>query len=201
MLRLQPIKSFGCNLVAIEPDKTMIGTTDNWLQSYLDESVRKNLCTQIHCTTCGAMEFRKGVFDFLMQARGQQLKNASEREKPVEIAKALAKVQPTSSDLLKFEEAIRCLLFDLCSGLPFLDNEIEAILSGSWAGDVLRRMQEHHKARQAVRRARAAFEAPENVQKRREEKKRLKQEQHQQRLVLKKERDRAWREKHGGISE
>lgn len=37
--------------------------TTNWLHAYLIESVRRNLCTKIHCTTCGAMEFRRGMHD------------------------------------------------------------------------------------------------------------------------------------------
>jgi len=58
-------------------------------------------------------------------------------------------------------------------------------------------MQEHYKAKQAARRARIEDET--NAQKLNEEKKRLAQEKHQQRLALKKERDRAWRETHGKV--
>jgi hypothetical protein len=78
-----------------------------------------------------------------------------------------------------------------------LDNEIEALLGGTWSGEVLQRMKEHHDAREAERRAREALEDPANVQKQRDEKRRMKQEQHEKRLTLKKERDRLWREKLG----
>jgi hypothetical protein len=57
-------------------------------------------------------------------------------------------------------------------------------------------MQAHSEQREHARRVHEAFQDPANVQKRREEKKRLKQEQHEKRLALKKERDRLWREKH-----
>jgi len=61
----------------------------------------------------------------------------------------------------------------LWSGIAFFDNEIEKILVGTWAGEILGRMKAHHKSREADRHAREAFQDPANVQKRREEKKRL----------------------------
>jgi hypothetical protein len=94
------------------------------------------------------------------------------------------------------EDAVRCLLVDLWSGIPLLDRDIAALLAGSWAGDILQMMNEHHEAREADRRARDEFQSPAAVQKRREEKKLLNQEQHEKRLALKKGRDRLWREKH-----
>jgi hypothetical protein len=35
--------------------------TSNWLEAYLLDAVSKKLCTKIHCTTCGALDFRRGV--------------------------------------------------------------------------------------------------------------------------------------------
>jgi len=71
------------------------------------------------------------------------------------------------------------------------------MLAGSWAGGVLQAMKKHFAEREAKRSARAGADDPVNVERRREEKKRLKQEQHEQCLALKKERDRMWREKPG----
>lgn len=175
--------------------------TANWLQLFLSEAVRKNLCTQIYCTTCGAMEFRRGVLAALAEATDQRPRQSFDRETVVEVARALAAVEPPVNESSKFEEAVRCILIDLWSGIPLLDKDIERILSGSWCDDVLHRMQEHYEAKMAKRRAREEYEDPGNVQKRREEKKRLKQEQHQRRLAIKKERDRSWHEKHGKSSE
>ena len=171
--------------------------TSKWLEAYLAEAVRKKLCTKIHCTTCGAMEFRRGVLSALSIATGQHPRQCFDRESAVEIARALAEVKPNGDAPLSLEDAVRCLLVDLWSGIPLLDNDIEALLAGSWAGDILGRMKTHHEAREAERRARDEFQSPAAVQKRREEKKRLKQEQHEKRLALKKERDRLWREKSG----
>ena len=169
--------------------------TPNWLEAYLVEAVGKKLCTKIGCTTCGAMEFRRGVLSGLSIATGMSLRQHFDRESNIAIARALAEVKSNTDAPRDLEDAVRCLLVDLWSGVPLLDNDIEALLTESWAGELLRRMKAHHEAKQAERRAREAFEDPLNVQKRREEKKGLKREQHERRLVLKKERDRLRREK------
>jgi hypothetical protein len=91
--------------------------------------------------------------------------------------------------------AVRCLLFDIWS-VPFMkEAEIQRILAGSWGGEVLHRMQEHHKARLEAQSVRDEYQDAGNFQKRREERKRLKAEQHQQRMALQKEHNRNWREK------
>jgi hypothetical protein len=43
--------------------------TSNWLEAYLMEAARKELCTKIFCTTCGALEFRQGVLSALSRER------------------------------------------------------------------------------------------------------------------------------------
>lgn len=171
--------------------------TSNWLHAYVADAVRRNICTRIRCTTCGAMDLRMGVLDELTQATGRSPRQKWDREVVIEIASALAHVTPIGSERHTLVPAVRCLLFDCWSGMPLLDNDIEAVLTDSWAGDILRDMKKHHAAREVERRTRAEMQDPSNVQKRREERKRLKQEQHEQRLAAKKERDRIWREKHG----
>ena len=84
--------------------------------------------------------------------------------------------------------AVRCLLFDLWYVSYPLQTEIEAIVAGSWAGEVLQSMNAHDATQVARRQAKEEYASPENVQKRREEKKRLKQERHQQGLAVKQER-------------
>ncbi len=166
--------------------------TENWLYSYLIESVQRNLCTRIYCTTCGAMEFREGVFHALAKATNRQSSPIHDRESTVGITQALADVRPSSSELGKLEAAARCLVFDICNAIG--EGEAARILGQSWGGDVLRRMQEHHRAEMAARRARDKYESPASAQERREEKRRIALERHQQRLALKVERDRVWRE-------
>ncbi len=138
------------------------------------------------------MEFRQGVFHALAKATNQQSSTLHARESTVAITQALADVRPSRSDVGRLEAAARCLVFDICHAI----GEVEAalILGDSWGGSVLRRMQEHHRAELAARRARNEYENPASAQKRHEEKKRIAQEAHQQRLALKKERDLVWRE-------
>ena len=35
--------------------------TGDWLQRFIVDARRRNLCTEIFCTTCGAWEFRSGL--------------------------------------------------------------------------------------------------------------------------------------------
>ncbi len=170
--------------------------TSNWLEAYLVDAVTRKLCTKIGCTTCGAMEFRNGVLSASSRATGEPLRQRYDDQKNnIEIAKALAEINPSGDELFDFEHPVRLLLSDLWGGLPFLDNEIEALLAGSWAGGVLARMKAHHEAKQAKRRVQEELNNPTIIEKRRAEKKRLKQDQHEKRMALKKERDRLWREK------
>ncbi len=160
--------------------------TTSWLQAFLADAVRQGFCTKIGCTTCGALAFRRGVLEAMTTATGQPPREHFDRESAVEIARALAKVAPAGHDDEALEEAVRCLLFDLVGG-PLFDKDIEVLLTGTWAGDVLSGMREYDRARAAERRKREEFESQANVQKRREEKKRVRQEHHQQRLALKQE--------------
>ena len=170
---------------------------ENWLHSYLLESVRRNLCVRIFCTTCGATEFRFGVLKALAQYAGHLPSQHLDYSSALEISKALSEVEPGERGGWRIEEATRCLLFDLAHIIR--EAELVRILDKNWAGSVLHSMQQHYKERQAATRARQEYEDPVNIHKRREEKKRLKQERHQQRLALKKERDRIRREKHGKL--
>ena len=165
----------------------------NWLEDYLAQSVLRGLCTAIHCTTCGAREFRLGVLSALAEIQGVPPKSGYDRESVVEIAKALADTQPSPDRSIQLESAVRCLLFDLWSPIQILNSELKGILDGTWAGNVLQKMEDHENARTNARLARDEYEDPVNVQKRRDEMKRLKAEKHQERLESKKERDRLWR--------
>ena len=161
---------------------------DNNLQSFLVSAVSRKLCTQIYCTTCGAMEFRQGV---VLAVTGISTSSRRlSRETILEIARALAGVTPVAG--ISLDDAVRCILFDLWSGMPYLDQEIEEILQGSWAGGVLQRMKAHHAALQAARKAEAEYQSSDAVHMRREAKRLLKQEQHSRRLEIKRERDKLW---------
>jgi hypothetical protein len=165
-----------------------------WLKEYLEDAVRRPLCTRIACTTCGAQEFRRG----LNTAINRQLTSSGGApgipDRTGVLMAALAALPGPSSDRLAQEEAMRCVLFDLWRASPTEMPAIEERLAGSWSGGVLQAMQQHHAQLEAARRDREAGQAPAAVALRREARRQSRQEQHEQRLAAKRERDRAWRE-------
>jgi len=169
------------------PPTTPDGT---WLQVFLLDAVHRNLCTEIHCTTCGALEFRRGLLVALEAAMGGGHVSHYDNAAALAITRALACVDPETGKSQRFEAAVRTILFDVWQVAA--QHEVEAVLQGTWAGDVLAGMKTHHKAREEERRAFAESQDPVKVQKRREENRRLKQEKHRQRLAKKVEYDRLW---------
>lgn len=165
----------------------------NWLHAYLLDAVAQNVCTRIGCGTCGALKFRRGVLTALAGTTGNP-GTSLDPAHAVAVAQALADVTPELRDRLALEPAVRCLLFDLWSVLQTRDGELESLLDGTWAGNVLSKMKEHHRTRVAARHAHEERQAVAAQQ--REEKKRLKLERHRERLAAKRERDRLWRRRH-----
>jgi len=167
---------------------------DNWLHSHLVQVVRAGLCTKILCTTCGAVEFRRGLLDSLAKATGKTVPRVLDQEFAADMLCALAKVRPdTSEERDGLAEPVQCILFDLWRGGVEVEPFMAAQLSDSWAGEVLARMKAHYDATLRARRALEEFNDPVNVQKRRNEAKLLRQQRHAIRLENKKERDRIWR--------
>jgi|CXWL01.1.fsa_nt_gi hypothetical protein len=173
-----------------------------WLERYLIDAMTRNLCTTIHCTTCGAQDFRQGLIKEYSKDRDRPSFATSFIDASKEVARSLSSVSlrdPSQSASL--ESAIRLILFDLWQALGAVtaEQEIEPILSGTWTGAVLASMKAHHKARQEARRAFEESQDPIRVQQRREEKRRVRQQQHVERMERKKERDRQWRENHPDV--
>src|SRR6267142_4738533 len=101
--------------------------TDNWLQLYLLEAVRRNLCTRIRCTTCLAHECRYDVLTAWANATGQPVRQDFDHAALIEITMALQPfIRPNSIRSLRTRFA--ALLFDLWSGIPVFEREIETIL-------------------------------------------------------------------------
>jgi hypothetical protein len=169
--------------------------TYNWLHEYLGASVRRNLCTRIYCTTCGATEFRHGLLQAVAMATNQPPSHTYNQGAAVSLAQALADMRPSDADAIQLENAGRYVIFDICRMIG--ECEAERILGQNWGGNVLRRMQEHNRNVLAARSAKAEHEDPARVQERREEKRRVAKERHEQRLALKEHRDRAWRDSQG----
>jgi hypothetical protein len=167
----------------------------NRLRNYLDDAVRQNLCTHIHCTTCGAMGFRQGLWNVIGSKSkrdfGPMLGNAKT------LAEQMVGMEKQDGYGYEHERAVRLMLFEIW---PFLgseegESELESMLHGTWAGEVLARMKAHSAARREARRTHEQRQA--NAPRRREEKKRHRAEQHAARLAAKVERDRLWRQRGG----
>ena len=169
---------------------------NNWLQAYLVESIRKPLCISIHCTTCGAQAFRSGLLDAVALATGEPRAPQLDEKSARAIADALARVEASEAvDPYTYKEAVRFVIYDLWSLFrPF--SYLDPILENTWAGNVLTDMQSHERYVGESRNERLTYESPKQVAERREEKRRQRRGPHEQRLALKKERDRLWRLAH-----
>jgi hypothetical protein len=175
-----------------------ITTNDNWLHEYIVKSIRLKLCTTIYCSTCGASEFRQGLLDAFAKGTGSESPIFLHRESALSIGDALARIRPADVDRsTKFEEAIRCVLFDLwyAVGVADAEKEIGQVLGDSWAAEVLDKMKAHYRAKEERRLALLESQDPIKVQQRRNQKRLLREQRHLERLVRKKELDREWHEK------
>ena len=186
------------------PDSDHTSQETNWLERYLETAIRNNVCVRIRCTTCGAEDFRLGLLGEYARATGKVASTVItfarlNHDTAIDLAQALALVRPSKTDR-KFFDAVRFVLFDVryFIGGPWAEQELERILGHSYAGDVLERMKAHYNETQRARTAREDYQSPERVQQRREEKRRMNQQQHAERMERKKEKDRLWREEQAG---
>src|SRR5205823_2444380 len=113
-----------------------MGPQDSWLQRYLLDSVKRNLCTQIFCTTCGAAEFRRGLFAALTEAIDGPPVAWLNASTALALTKALSAVKPVDDGNWKLEEAVRLILFEIwrTAGEWTTEEQLQPILSETWAG-------------------------------------------------------------------
>ena len=161
----------------------------NWLQDYLKEAARSSMCMKIGCTTCGAHDFRKGLFARLPAGRSD-IRNptfrprilALDQAQSLALGQAIAGLERPLSPAQAEQEGVRFLLYEIWR-TGHLSPQIEVLLAGTWAGGVLKAMQEHERQREAARRAHDMRSDPEAARRER-------QIRHAVRLEAKKERDR-----------
>lgn len=184
---------------------------DSWLQDFFVERQHVNVCFNNYCTMC-IQDFNEAMCNALSIQIGIGIPHSNfymtgmrlDGVEATTLLQGLAKVHPideasgSSDDLWHREEEIRYLVLRVWWVLGGEKSELkmERALTGSWAGDVLTRMQAHHKEREAERRAWEKRHDPIAAQLRRKEKMRLKQEQHVKRLVQQKERANEWHADH-----
>lgn len=164
-----------------------------WLHRYVQDAVRRKLCTKVYCTTCGSTEFRDGWRAALAWASRYCANDRVERARV--LAAGLARVQPESQEQEgRVEDAVRLLLFKMRSEGSLMIPACREILNGSWAGRVLVRMEEHYRADRD--RAAKAVLSQEELQAAAAKRRKEREERHRARLAAKVEKDRAWRATH-----
>lgn len=180
-----------------------------WLKDFLEEACRNNMCTKIHCTTCGAMDFRSKLYvkaasavgiDLHVQQTIKAVLAEGMRNESVlrELVSQLSLLKPDNNIEAKISDAVRLILYEVwnVAGEQNADLLYWPLLGNTWAKEVLTSMREHNKRLLEERRKRDLFESPEAIKERHEKKKSQKQIKHVERLEKKKERDKAWFENH-----
>ena len=168
----------------------------DWLREFLADAIRRDLCTNVNCTTCGSGEFRLGFSNAVAGATGQRSLLGIDHGGVRVTAKGLASISPHSEHTWKLESAVRFILYEIWRRVDeeTFQRELEVQLNESWAGSVLMRMKSHYARVETARRDHAERQDPALAEKRRNAKRQIRQTKHMERLALKVERDRLWRE-------
>lgn len=170
---------------------------EHWLHSYLLESVDGQLCTKPFCTTCGALDFRKGIRRQLSIHVGKPVPFTLTDDDALAICRELSLVVPSADEELKLDEALRCLLCDVAGSI---DQRVMAeALGNSWAGIVLRRMRDHSRDREQESRRRKDFESPVACAERRRIRAEARRAAAELRQARKRDLDQAWHASHGSV--
>lgn len=159
----------GASLKSFFEDHGLSGLAGK-IRELIEAAVRSDQCTKINCTTCGALEFRSGIWSALLQhqdiasrrvrrVRGLTRNPARDVRELFDITarittdgvrnfvRALGRLETTGPASEGLVSCLRCILYDLWNFFPDLKAEIEHILKGTQAGEILAAMQSHHAAR------------------------------------------------------
>ena len=176
----------------------------SWVESIITEAIEKRMCTRVHCTTCGAGQFRSRVFAKAMDLAGlevqvadriaprQLLAHLSMEELAAifeQVVSGLRDVNAVSGQELP---ALRTILEDLDP--PLMKWGVVANLSdcleGSFVGEQYDSIRAHSAMMAEFRAEREEYESPEAAKERREGRRAKSAQTHQRRLEEKTSRDR-----------
>lgn len=121
-----------------------------WLKQVLEQAIADRWCTRINCTTCASEELRYalGLLDKSASGRHRFLPMTPEIAEA--IIAGLKEVCPKQCEAgHQVEEAARWVLYEVWRNFG---NSHFASLDGTWAGDVLSRMQAYYQRRLEARR-------------------------------------------------
>jgi len=148
---------------------------ENWLFEFLQRAVERDLCTKYLCTTCGAMEFRRGLW------RAAEANHCTETD----VAQALAHIEGEAHSEDPFARALYLAVTEVCDAIG--EAAAARILAVSWAGRVLQSIRGQRVTSAISRKhVEAAQHAAQEAAK---ERKRQRQARHEGRLEKKRARE------------
>lgn len=159
----------------------------NWLQHYIRAAFARKLCIEIGCGLCGSTPFKSGLVQLASGGLHQDVVDVGQNALK-EIASALAQIPldtQLGDTLHDSDRVIMSIIYFLWSKSRGFRRDIEPVLNGSWAGQVLKRMQAHYVRVQAERHAHDAMNDPRYVQHQRALRKAERQLRHAARLARK----------------
>ena len=164
----------------------------NWIAEYVEAAGAAKICTRIHCTTCGALNFRQGLVRRASDVAGT---NVSTWDDDLAALTAEGLVPMSTDFTCRHIEATRFVFFELWSAIgdTAFRKIVEARVEGTPAGEILQAMRDHSARVELSRRIEAERCDPMIAQRRRDAKKVEKAAAHAARLAAKEDRDRAFR--------
>ena len=150
-------------------------------------SIKERWCVKINCSTCNAHRFKTELFRHLDDTQTNAIKMhekmySSDLEM---LLKNLREVTPVTPDeTCDFEPAMRLVLYLLwlTDRSDEMINTMQSALDGTFACEVLHKMQEHYRELEKRLLEHKLTQDPKHVAKLRAEKKALRQRNHAQRL-------------------
>lgn len=169
-----------------------------WLVDYLDDAIERNLCVRICCTVCGALAFRRGIYDRAAREIGirgsicqdfHYIAGLPSATIEKELIYQLSLLNPDATRSRVWFHPVRLIIYDIWWSIDRIAfySELMPVLKETWAGSVLHAMEEHNYSRIQAELERHAQQ---------EKKRMLKQKALEERALRKKDRDRIWFEKH-----
>ena len=175
---------------------------DNWLLSLSQEAVKKNMCTEVYCTTCGALKFRfelvkrsfennnqKFPWNGILTTRNSRhyrralrtpclynLRFVYRKNATYFITKEISKLKDEELNKVPLR-----IIFTEIYQKPF-ENQIMDVLKNSPAETILLSMIKHSNDLSEKRRKKEVYESPQRVRERKKIKKELKAKAHQERV-------------------
>jgi hypothetical protein len=115
----------------------------NWMQPFIAAALRRGLCVQPNCMTCGSRPF-KSLLVVLASGGRRDIRDRDLRTIK-QIAAGLAQIGPPFEDHTEaeYERAAITTIYFIWSARGF-NRHVQPVLTGSWAGKVLAEMQKHY---------------------------------------------------------